>query len=365
MTEQSNGAGSGEEPRIVVLGEALIDLVRGSDEPPRSDGKAGPDGRASSAVGGAGVGGLAFRGYPGGSPFNVAIAAARLGVPTAFASQLSSDFLGDQLLAHLRASQVDERWLLRSAAPTTLAIVERQAGVNRYAFHVEHCADGLWDPEPLPRLTDACRFVCHGSFSLLREPAGRRILELVAREAASRIIVLDPNVRPGLIADATDYRRRCRDWYEAVHLLKLSDEDACYLADTGSAGSAIQAVAGDAFARGVRAIVMTRGADGAVLLRPGREPWACQPPAVVTVDTIGAGDTLTAGLMAALDEVAGRGAEALEILPDEAWQDVLAFACTASALNCTRPGADPPSRSEVDRFRAALARPAAGGQVQA
>ena len=328
MSEQSVVGTAGNDPRIVVLGEALIDLVRG-------------DGA-----------GLAFRGFPGGSPFNVAIAAARLGVPTAFASQLSNDFLGDQLLDHLQASGVDARWLLRSAAPTTLAIVEHQAGVNRYAFHLEHCADGLWDPDPLPELPEACRFVCHGSFSLLREPAGRRIRDLVARESASRVIVLDPNVRPGLIADAGDYRRRCREWYESVHLLKLSDEDACYLADTGSVEVALQAVARDAFARDVRAIVLTRGADGAVLLRPGQAPLACLPPPVVAVDSIGAGDTLTAALMVALDQVDGDSADALDALADEAWQQVLRFACTAAALNCTRPGADPPDRQEVEHYLA-------------
>lgn len=313
------------EPRIVVLGEALIDLVR-------RDGGTG----------------LAFQGFPGGSPYNVALAAARLGVPTAFVSQLSSDFMGDLLARHLAASGVDQRWLPRSPAPTTLAFVERTAGVNRYAFHLDNCADGLWDPRPLPVLPEACHFVCHGSFSLLRGPAGPRILELVAREADQRCIVLDPNVRPSLIDDLADYRERYRGWLGKVHLLKLSDEDAGYLAGTADSDEAMARVAREAFDHGVRAIVVTRGDRGARLLRPGHGDVAVAPPAITVADTIGAGDTLTAGLMVGLDRAGVRDGATLAGLDSDSWARVLTLACTAAALNCTRPGADPPTREELD-----------------
>lgn len=320
------------EPRIVVLGEALIDLVR-------SDGGAG----------------LAFRGFPGGSPYNVALAAARLGVPTAFMSQLSLDFMGDLLASHLAASGVDQRWLPRSPAPTTLAFVERAAGVNRYAFHLDNCADGLWNPQPLPNLPEACRFVCHGSFSLLRGPAGPRILDLVAREADHRCIVLDPNVRPSLIDDLADFRQRYLGWLGKVHLLKLSDEDATLLAGTADIDEAMVTVARDAFDRGVRAIVLTRGDQGARLLRPGQRERVVLPPAITVADTIGAGDTLTAGLMVALDGAGVCDGETLAALDADPWERVLTLACTAAALNCTRPGADPPTRDELDAHLAGLA----------
>lgn len=320
------------EPRIVVLGEALIDLVR-------SDGG----------------GGLAFQGFPGGSPYNVALAAARLGVPTAFVSQLSLDFMGDLLASHLAASGVDQRWLPRSPAPTTLAFVERAAGVNRYAFHLDNCADGLWNPRPLPNLPEACRFVCHGSFSLLRGPAGPRILDLVAREADHRCIVLDPNVRPSLIDDFADFRQRYLGWLGKVHLLKLSDEDASLLAGTADIDEAMVTVARDAFDRGVRAIVLTRGDQGARLLRPGQRERVVLPPAITVADTIGAGDTLTAGLMVALDGAGVRDGETLAALDADAWERVLTLACTAAALNCTRPGADPPTRDELDAHLAGRA----------
>ena len=303
--------------QIAVLGEALIDMT------------AGPD--------------LAFQGHPGGSPMNTAVASARLGARTALLAQLSSDFLGDALHRHLTDNGVLTDWIERCEAPTTLAFVDRQPHGNRYAFYVQGCADGLWNPALLPCLPAQCRFVCHGSFSLLREPAGPRILAFVAREAPARVIVLDPNVRPSLIESATDYRRRFAQWLAHTHLLKLSDEDAEFIAP----GQPISVLAEQWFAAGVRAVVVTRGALGASLIRPGCATIDVTPPQITLADTIGAGDTLTAALMNGLLEHGVEHADDLSRLPDARWRNVLEFACAAAALNCAQAGANPPSRAQV------------------
>lgn len=337
--DQVQAPARASDTQVAVLGEALIDLA--TEAPMR------------------------FRGYPGGSPMNTAVAAARLGAHTAFVSQLSTDFFGDALLAHLHDNAVQTRWIERGPAPSTLAFVDRQAATNRYAFYVEGCADAQWDPAELPRLPDACRYVCHGSFSLLRDPAGRRILEFVAAQPSDRVIVLDPNIRPSLIPSAARYRPQFEAWLSRVHLLKLSDEDVAFIAP----GEALQDVAARWFGLGVRAIVLTLGPRGAQLLRPASDPArgegpspsgaspaarsnairtlsACPVP-VQVVDTIGAGDTLTAGLMCALLNEGVGTPGGLDRLSDRAWQRVIDFACAAATLNCARAGANPPTRGEV------------------
>jgi len=307
--------------RIALAGEALIDF--------------------------AGHGNMAFQGHCGGSPLNSAVACARLGQPTAYITQLSTDLFGEQLLQHMHANGIDTRFVERSDDPSTVAFVERGAQTNRYAFYSLGSADSRWAPEALPRLPASCRFLHFGSISLLQDPAARRITELVAANAGQRVIVFDPNVRLSLIADLPAYRRRVQRWLRYTDLLKLSDEDSASLAP----GIAHQDAADAWLKAGPRAVIITRGGDGAVLYRQGHAPMVGAAPKVEVVDTIGAGDTFTAGLSVALLDQGVEHAAALDSLPDAAWRQVLQFAASAAALNCLREGANPPTLVEV---RAAL-----------
>ncbi|WCM92465.1 carbohydrate kinase [Acidovorax sp. NCPPB 2350] len=318
--------------RIAFIGESLIDFTA--------------------------TGGLAFQGHPGGAPGNCAVAAARLGQPTGYVSQLSRDLFGERLFAHLRDNGVDMRFVLRSDAPSALAFVERGAGgANRYAFYLQGTADTLWSPAELPVLPEACRFVQFGSIALLNGPAATRIVDLVAAQRGRRVVVFDPNVRPSLIPDLPAWRARCQGWMALADLVKLSDEDAAAI----SPGLAPEEAAARYLALGPRAVVLTRGAEGAVLCRPGQPPLAVRPPAVPVVDTIGAGDTFGAALAVVLLEAGVAQAEDLAALPGDAWRSALRFAATAAALNCAREGADPPLRAALD----AALRAGAGGDTVA
>lgn len=303
--------------RIALAGEALIDFTA--------------------------TGPLAFQGHEGGGILNTAVACARLGQPTAFITQLSTDLFGEQLLRYLQANGVDTRHVSRSAAPSTLAFVERGATTNRYAFYMNGTADQLWSPPELPALAAGCRMLVFGSIALLQPPAGDRITELVAAEHGRRLVVFDPNIRPSLIADMAGYRRRFEQWLRCTDLLKLSDEDAAALAP----GVAPEAAATAWLGLGPKAVVLTRGAQGATLLRAGAEPSLVASRPVQVADTIGAGDTFTAGLCAGLLEHGVEHAAQLATLPAASWDGVLTLAAVAAALNCTRDGADPPTRAEV------------------
>ncbi|PSJ30129.1 carbohydrate kinase [Streptosporangium nondiastaticum] len=312
---------------IIVAGEALIDLVPAG--PREQDGSAGDD---LSAL-------LPKR---GGGPYNTAVALARLGSPTAFCSRLSTDHFGRALLGGLTADGVDTSLVQRGPEPTTLAVAHvGDGGSAEYSFHAGGTADRLFtSPETLP---DAARAVSFGTCSLVLEPGASAYEDLMRRASARGLFTaLDPNVRPGLIPDADAYRARFRSWLPHVTLLKLSEEDAAWLA--GPAADPVSAAA-EWLAAGPYAVVLTRGGAGlTVLTRDGLE-LSVPGERVTVVDTIGAGDTVNAALLHRLD---GHGAlTAAPALGADQWRDVLAFAARAAAITCSRAGARPPYAAEL------------------
>ncbi len=305
--------------RIAIVGESLIDFTATS--------------------------GLNFEGHEGGAPTNSAIATARLGQAIGFISQLSTDLFGERLLKHLEGNGVDTRWVLRSDAPSTLAFVERTPLTNRYAFYTQGTADTQWNPATLPALPESCRFLQFGSIALLHEPAASRIIDLVQAQQGQRIVLFDPNVRLSLIKDLPAFRANIYRWSAYSNLMKFSDEDAAALAPGLSlAEAAASFMHSDS---GPRAVVITRGGDGATLFRRGHAPLEIQAPKITVADTIGAGDTFDAGLTVGLLEQGVEQVAQLDSLPDAKWLAVLRFAAKAAAINCTREGANPPSRAEL------------------
>jgi fructokinase len=305
--------------RIAIVGESLIDF--------------------------AATGGLNFAGHEGGAPTNSAIATARLGQAIGMVCQLSTDMFGERLLKHIESNGVDTRWVLRSDAPSTLAFVERTPTTNRYAFYMNGTADTQWNPATLPVLPESCRFLQFGSISLLHEPAASRIIDLVQAQQGQRIVLFDPNVRLSLIKDLPAYRANIYRWSAYSNVMKFSDEDAAALAP----GLSLAEVAASFMATdtGPRAVVITRGGDGASLYRRGHAPLEIQAPKITVADTIGAGDTFDAGLTVGLLEHGVEHVAQLDALPDATWLAVLRFAAQAAAINCTREGANPPTRAEL------------------
>jgi fructokinase len=306
--------------RIALAGEALIDF--------------------------ASQGGLTFQGHPGGSPLNAAVACARLGEPPFYLTQLSTDLFGDHLVRYLAENGVDTHFVLRADAPSTFAFVEHTAGSNRYAFFTRGSADGGYAPSPLPDLPPETRFLHFGSISLLAEPSATSITAIVAAHVGRTVVVFDPNVRPSLIPDLLAYRARCQGWFARTDLLKLSEEDLELLCP----GASLPEAAGRWLAAGAKAVVITRGASGAELHRAGRPVVRVPAPEVKVVDTVGAGDTFSAGLSVGLLDGGVLRAEDLLTASDGTFRRALEFAAAAAALSCTRRGADPPRRPEVLSF---------------
>jgi fructokinase len=310
---------------IVVGGEALVDLVPA----------AGQQGALVPLV-------------PclGGGPYNTAVAAGRLGAPVAFLSRVSTDGFGDAVVDRLRDSGVRTGLVQRGPEPTTLAVVTLAGdGSARYAFHVQGTADRLVaDPGPLP---DGVDIVALGTLSLLLEP-GASVYETVLRResARGRLTVLDPNIRAGLVDDPAGYRARFASWLPDVGVLKVSEDDARWLGELPPGGDVAPLVA-DWLAAGVAAVVLTRGAAGLTAVTADLRVDVPAAQARV-VDTIGAGDTVHAAVLARLHEQGVRSAGDVAKLDREAWADSLEFAARAAAVTVGRAGAQPPFRGELD-----------------
>ncbi|MCK2238007.1 MULTISPECIES: carbohydrate kinase [unclassified Crossiella] len=307
---------------IIVGGEALVDLV---PDPSTMDGELGP---------------LLPR--LGGGPYNVAVALGRLDVPTGFVSRLSTDQFGDALLDRLITAGVHVGGVQRGAEPTTLAVVGLAAdGSARYSFHTEGTADRLvTDPGPLDSRATALAL---GTLSLVLEPGASVYEQMMRREAQRGLFVsLDPNIRAGLIPDADAYRARFRGWLPHVTLLKLSVEDAAWLAD----GDPAAAVA-DWLTAGPAAVVLTSGGEGLTVRTAEGRTVRAAATAVDVVDTIGAGDTVHAATLGWLSQQGALSRQALLALTEQQWRQALEFAGRAAALTCSRAGAEPPYAAEL------------------
>ena len=285
---------------------------------------------------------------PGGSPYNVAVGLARLGVRTSYLGRLSSDGFGQRLRQRLRDEGVDLTLAIPTDDPTTLAVVhlDDQARAS-YAFYLNGTsAAGL--AAPLPSLPDGAAL--HLSFGAigLEHPAGRVIAELVQTTAGERVRTVDPNVRPSAISDVASYAARMADLVATCDLVKVSDED---LEQLHPDRDPLETAAAWASA-GPALVVVTRGEHGAVALTAAGRHLEVPGIDVEVVDTVGAGDAFTAGLLAWLDVRGYLDARAGldELARGEGLTDALASAVRAAALTCGRAGAEPPTAEELAGF---------------
>ncbi len=294
-------------PVIVSAGEALVDLV---PEP-----------------------------VPGGGPMNVAVAAARLGVSTAFLGRVSTDRHGEMIWRHLEESGVDLRVAERGGEPTCQAAVDGDPPV--FTFDGHGTADAALTSADLTALGPGPHLLHGGTLALFREPAA----EVYARLAETHdgLVSLDPNVRPRII---DEYGRAAwfgwfDRWLSNTALLRASDADLDWLWP----GRPVADVASALFDRGVRALIVTTS-SGATCHTPGGSASASSQR-VEVVDTVGAGDSFCAGVLARLHELDVRTPDRLDSLHTADWEEVLGFACRVASVTVSRPGADPPLRDEV------------------
>lgn len=307
---------------FVVIGEALVDLVGQR-------------------------GGRTFVAHPGGSPANVALGLARLGVPVTLKTRLGQDGLGQMVLDHLRASSVRVSADPAQGMSTSLAIATLAAGVASYDFRIE------WDMPALAPLPIETRCLHTGSLATALAPGNANVIDLVEREHSRGRLTIsyDPNVRPALLGDAAQARRGIERLVALSDVVKVSDEDLRWLYPDQSD----ELVAQDWLESGPALVVVTRGGMGVYAVRAGLELHRPAVP-IDLVDTVGAGDSFTSGLLEALyraDLIGGSRRDAVAAIDESTLASVVDAAALAAAITCSRPGADPPTRAEVDALLAA------------
>ncbi|THF56619.1 carbohydrate kinase family protein [Ollibium composti] len=305
---------------ILCCGEALIDML------PRRSAAGEP----------------AFAPYAGGAVFNTAIALGRLGVPVEFFSGLSTDLFGQQIARVLAESRAGTRYAHFSARPTTLAFVDLKDGHATYVFYDEGTAGRMLSPEDLPDLAGDVEALLFGAISLIPEPCGSTYEALMAREHAKRVTMLDPNIRPGFIPDRARHAERIRRMMTMADIVKLSDEDLAWFGEAGSAEDVIRGW----LERGPKLIVLTQGSKGAIGYTRNHAVTV-MPRQVEVVDTVGAGDTFNAGILASLHEQGLLTKAALGNLPRDAIEQALNLGARAAAVTVSRAGANPPWRHEI------------------
>jgi fructokinase len=302
---------------FVVVGEALVDLV----------------GQRGSRT---------FVAHPGGSPANVALGLARLGDPVTLVTQLGADPFGEMVSTHLQASGVRVDGNPRPGTRTSLAVATLAAGSATYDFRIE------WDVGDLGPLPADTRCLHTGSLATALAPGNERVVEFLERERRRGRVTIsyDPNVRPALLGTPEQARPDIEHVVGLCHVVKVSDEDLAWLYPA----RADEDVARDWLGAGPGLVIVTRGAAGvlavtakAVVEQPARP--------IELVDTVGAGDSFTAGLLdglAGADLLGGDRWKALAAVNEALLRSVLDEAGRVAAITCSRPGTDPPTRAELD-----------------
>lgn len=305
---------------FLVCGEALFDFFLESE--------AGPAAATYAA-------------RAGGSPFNVAIGLARLGQPAGLLTGLSSDLLGERLARVLADEGVSTAYAIPTDRPTTLSLVGLDTqGVPAYQFYDNGSADTGVTAADLPALGPEVRGLHFGSYSLAATPVADAMAAL-ATASRERFISVDPNVRPTVEADMEVWRTRLAALFPLADLVKISAEDHELLWP----GRSSETVAADILGQGPRLVVVTRGGEAALGWTASGLHARAEPPRVAVVDTVGAGDTFQAALLARL--LRGDPMAALAGLDDAGLAAILGYAARAAAITCSRRGADLPRAAEL------------------
>ena len=298
---------------LVVSGENIADIL--------------PDGRP----------------VPGGAALNVARALGRLGAETAYLTPVSGDENGQLLRRALQADGVRILPEKPSPKPCSLARVSvDENGQPAYSFSRDGTADADFQFSDIPPLPESAA-VLHLVGALALDSAAGDAFENIVRAAAARNIPVcaDPNIRPSLINDEKALRGRLDRVFGMADIVKLSDEDAEFLFPE-TPESAFAAL----LAAGAGMVVMTRGAEGAEA-RTARVSATVSARKIHAADTEGAGDCFAAALLFFLHRNGILGRCARGEGEHDSLRAALNFAAAAAAVNCGRPGCDPPALAEI------------------
>ena len=310
---------------VTVVGEAVVDVVERPGQPANE--------------------------VPGGSAANTALALTRLGVKTQYRGRLSTDENGGLLVNHFGGQGVDLSEVIRVAEPSSVitAFIGTD-GAPTYQAELLGASDYGWTPSEISSgLAADCVAVNYGSLATVIEPGASAIATWVSELPQNITKCYDPNIRPGLMnRDDEAVRLQVEYLVRQSDFVKASDVDVAWLYPNLNVKQVAELWAN----QGPALVVITLGENGAVAARPQLPLLEIPPLKVDVVDTIGAGDTFAAGVLnrASRDGSLGVGFRDW-VNDDEALLRALNEAAIASAITCSRQGANPPTWQEVQAAR--------------
>lgn len=315
---------------IVVIGEALIDMIQSQSEPEK------------------------FTAVPGGANANVAFALARREHPHQFLGRISNDLFGKQIRKHLADNGVSLDMAISANEQSTLAFASiDDQGVADYSFYVNDTADWMWQPEELPTIEAIQdlegRAIQYGCLTMALAPGNRVIEKWLSGIFDSDALTLshDLNIRPALGHNRDSERDRVEKLNRISTIIKASDADIQWLYPDRD----LEEIAQEWLGGLAKLVIITKGSEGAIVFR-GQDQLDVQGLTIDLEDTVGAGDTFMANFLVEMDNLEGLGDQPLkriERLDIEDIERAALIAVTASAIACERAGAQPPTFREIEQ----------------
>jgi fructokinase len=304
---------------IIVIGEALIDLIQDRYNP------------------------TSYNAVVGGANANVAIALARREANHTFLARISTDSFGQQITKKLNDNNVNTDHKITTNEPTTLAVVSiGPNGSPSYSFYVNGTADWGWTPAELPQLeAEAIQFGC---LTMAMEPGNLVIEEWAKAQSHNKTISHDINMRPALGFDQAKELTRVKRVNEFSHIIKASDEDLEWLDPTRTPDETAKEWSKN------KLVLITKGSEGVDVYRNQEFLFNVPSRKINVVDTVGAGDTFTANLLGQLQENNHLGTnptDKLMNIKDEDLHTYVHIAGIAASINCERAGAEPPTKEDL------------------
>ena len=305
---------------IIVIGEALIDLIQDRYNP------------------------TSYNAVVGGANANVAIALARREANHTFLARISTDSFGKQITKKLKDNNVNTDQAITTDEPTTLAVVSiNEKGSPSYSFYVNGTADWGWTPDELPNLkAEAIQFGC---LTMAMEPGNKNIEAWAKAQSATTTISHDINMRPALGFDPVKEKERVERVNTFSHIIKASDEDLEWLYQTNQIEEIAKAWSNQ------KLVLITKGADGTDVYKNCTKLFNVPSRKINVVDTVGAGDTFTANLLGQLQEhnlLGENPTEKLMNLKEETLKKFVFTAGIAASITCERAGAEPPTKADLE-----------------
>jgi|Laugresu1bdmlbdd_1035124.scaffolds.fasta_scaffold06005_2 fructokinase len=309
-------------PSVLVIGEALVDVVHGINGE--------------------------IKNIPGGSPANTAVALARLGTKTYMKARTSTDQFGTEIRNYLTSQNINLDYSLVVKNPSSVvnALIQKD-GSAKYEANLRGAADYGWTYEELDQVIDPdIQIVQLGSLTSYIEPGATNVEKWFSklRQSNKYLLTFDPNIRHPLDGEnEVDVRSRAKKLASLSHVVKASDEDLNWIfSNNNPQDSAINIIES-----GASLVVVTLGKKGAFAVNKKLEIVEVKANEIAVIDTIGAGDTFAAALITQLLENSLINKNALDNLSSDDLTEILTNCSAVSAITCSRQGANPPHRHEV------------------